>query len=115
MQEKLFMVLLGCRPAGRHTEQHDVYFGIGTELKDLIEGIRQSWPGSGSIHIDAWREVTSVNGHAITVEPATKRTQHTNYNKPLDLFFLNLGGYKASEFEEFHYKLLLVLSSTLGS
>lgn len=108
MQQKLFMVLLGCRPAGRHTEQHDVYFGIGTELKDLIYGIGQSWPGSGSIHIDAWREVTVVNGYSIRVEPSLSSTSQTDKKKPLDLFFLNLGGYKANEFEEFHYKMLVV-------
>ncbi|MGN6440105.1 MAG: DUF1543 domain-containing protein [Agriterribacter sp.] len=33
------MLLLGCKPAGRHTEQHDVFFGIGASLKDLIPDI----------------------------------------------------------------------------
>jgi hypothetical protein len=32
----LFMVLIGCKPTGRHTEQHDVFFGIANELRELI-------------------------------------------------------------------------------
>ena len=32
---KLFMVLLGCTPRGRNTEQHDI-FGVGEELQDLL-------------------------------------------------------------------------------
>ena len=30
------MVLLGCRPPGRFTEQHDIFFGIGNSLKELV-------------------------------------------------------------------------------
>jgi hypothetical protein len=51
---KLFMVLLGCTPAGRNTEQHDVFFSIGSGLKDLIPDIVDCWPeAKGKIHIDA--------------------------------------------------------------
>lgn len=31
----------------------------------------------------------------------------------LDLFFINLGGYKVGEFEEYHYKMVTV-AETLG-
>jgi len=53
---KLFMVLLGCKPEGRHIEQHDIFFGIGYNLKELVPAMKEYWPG-GRIHIDAWREV----------------------------------------------------------
>lgn len=33
---KLYMVMLGCTPEGRFTEQHDIFFGIGYSLKELI-------------------------------------------------------------------------------
>ncbi len=103
---KLFMILLGCKPRGRHTEQHDVYFGIGSSLKDTVPGILQFWPDGGSIHIDAWREVTEVDGYNIQLLPR----EHSEppgqlYNR---LFFLNLGGYKQLEFEEYHYKMLAI-------
>jgi hypothetical protein len=101
---KLYMVLLGCKPQGRFIEQHDVFFGIGRSLKELVPKIIKSWPeAKGNIHIDAWREVTSVNGYSVNIS----ESRSTNLPEKR-LFFLNLGGYKKDEFEEFHYKLLTV-------
>lgn len=104
MQEfKLYMLLLGAKPAGRHTEQHDVFFGIGTSLKDCLPDIFSFWPEADQkIHIDAWRDVRLVNGYKVQVIP---RTEHTN-KEEIKLFFINLGGYKPAEFEEFHYKMI---------
>jgi hypothetical protein len=97
------MVMLGCKPAGRLIEQHDVFFGIGSSLGELIPQMNAFWPEANkNWHIDAWREVTSVDGFQIKVIPKTK---NTNGNK---LFFMNLGGYRPAEFEEYHYKLLTV-------
>lgn len=106
MALKLFMVLLGSKPKGRHTEQHDIYFGIGVELKDLVPGIIASWPeAAGKIHIDAWREVTAVDGYAISIE--SRASEMKSSDEPAKLYFINLGGYKPGEFEEFHYKMLV--------
>ena len=100
------MVLLGCRPPGRNTEQHDIFFGIGETLKDLVPVIKKSWPGTkGNIHIDAWRKVTHVDGHHIIVTAI--QSQPSNQIKIKELFFINLGGYKENEFDEFHYKVLV--------
>ncbi|WP_394344775.1 DUF1543 domain-containing protein [Flavobacterium gawalongense] len=30
------MIILGCTPIGRFAEQHDIFFGIGNSLKNLI-------------------------------------------------------------------------------
>lgn len=108
---KLFMVLLGCTPAGRFTEQHDIFFGIGGSLKDLLPAIRQFWPGPHRIHIDAWREVTEVDGNAVYISPKTGNAAQEN----LRLFFLNLGGYKAGEFEEFHYRMVVAAADKAGA
>ena len=86
---KLFMLLLGCRPSGRNTEQHDIYFGIAKSLKDLIPDINSFWKASGNIHIDAWRVVNNVDGYQISV--TEKTTNEPQENK---LFFINLGVYK---------------------
>lgn len=103
---KLFMLLLGCKPALRNTEQHDVFFGIGTELKDLVSDLFEFWPeAKRKIHIDAWREVTRVGNYDITIH--TKEQTAPAPKGIAKLFFLNLGGYKPGEFEEFHYKLLV--------
>lgn len=104
-EQKLFMVMLGCRPQGRNTEQHDVFFGIGETVKDLVPQIKKFWPGAGKIHIDAWREVTEVDGFQVTIVPREAAAENNN---PYTLFFLNLGGYKEGAFDEFHYKMLAV-------
>lgn len=95
---KLFMVLIGCKPAGRHTEQHDVFFGIATSLKELIPAIIAFWPEAEDLHIDGYREVTKVDGYRIGINETSPSSEY--------LFFINLGGYKENEMEEFHYKML---------
>ena len=100
------MLLLGCKPRYRNTEQHDVFFGIGKELKDLIPDIFNFWPeAKQKIHIDAWREVTQVDKYKIAV--VRKEQEIKSVAGAAKLFFINLGGYKQGEFEEFHYKMLV--------
>lgn len=106
---KLFMVLLGCTPKGRTTEQHDVFFGIAENLSELTPQMNKFWPeAKGKLHIDAWREVTIVDN--FSVEIVSKNSIDSNNN---NLYFLNLGGYKLAEFEEYHYKMLSI-SPTLA-
>lgn len=107
---KLFMLLLGCKPKGRNTEQHDTLFAIGNSLKDLVPQIEAFWPDAGKIHIDGFREVNTVDGFMISIIPAAE--QKSSNNK---LFFLNLGGYKENEFDEFHYKMLAVAGDKAGA
>lgn len=105
---KLYMVMLGCKPEGRLTEQHDIFFGIGNSLKNLIPQMKVFWPeAKGKIHIDAWREVAVVDNYSIEI--STKEVVETT--APEKLFFINLGGYKENEFEEYHYKILSVAKS----
>lgn len=101
---KLFMLLLGCKPPGRHTEQHDIFFGIANHLKELVPAIKQFWPeANGKIHLDAYRIVSHVEGYKVTVVEKTGSNQAGQR-----LFFLNLGGYQSNVFEEIHYKMLMV-------
>ena len=103
------MILLGCRPKGRFTEQHDIFFGIGSSVKDLLPEITKSWPeAKGKIHLDAFREVNFVNGYAIEI---SERKELLSDEGDLKLFFINLGGYKRGEFDEFHYKMLAVANN----
>ena len=46
---KLFMLLIGCTPADRHIEQHDVFFGIGESVKDLVPDLTEFWPGQNRL------------------------------------------------------------------
>lgn len=100
---RLFMLLIGASPPGRNIEQHDVFFGIGDSIKDLVPDVISFWPGNNKIHFDAWREVTSVNGYKVEVVFKNSADQASPYK----LFFINLGGYKQNEFEEFHYKMVI--------
>ncbi len=101
---KLWMVLIGCKPIGRHTEQHDVFFGIANELKELIPVFEKFWPEARvNMHIDGYRAIRQVNGYDVSVVPKTQ--QHIA--QKVKLFFINLGGYKKNEFEEFHYKMVV--------
>ena len=98
------MVLLGCTPKGRVTEQHDMFFGIAENLTDLVPQMKAFWPeAKGKIHIDAWREITVVDNYS--VEVVLKADDFSVENQ---LYFLNLGGYKPGEFEEYHYKMLAI-------
>lgn len=100
----LYMIMLGCTPKGRFTEQHDIFFGIGTGLKDLVPDMNAFWPeANGRIHIDARQKITTVDGFSIEV--VSKETPLTQEEQ---LFYLNLGGYKEGEFEEYHYKVIVV-------
>ena len=103
-QPRLYMLLLGCTPRGRHTEQHDVLFVIGDSLKDCIPAIIDFWPeAEGKIHIDAWREIVRVDGFEVRVEAGAASTTGGEQR----LYFINLGGYKPGEFDEFHYKMVV--------
>ena len=98
------MILLGCTPPGRHTEQHDMFFAIGSSLSETVPGILNFWPeADGKIHIDAWREVNTVDGYAVTITPRSETIEQSK-----KLFFINLGGYQPNKFEEQHYIVLSV-------
>lgn len=105
----LYMLLLGCTPEGRLTEQHDVFFGIAPNLKDLVGDIKSFWPeAKGKIHIDAWRQITKVDNHIIRI---INREEQSHYDDE-KLFFLNLGGYRLNEFEEYHCRTLAIAKNT---
>ncbi|MES2514941.1 MAG: DUF1543 domain-containing protein, partial [Bacteroidota bacterium] len=98
------MILLGCRPKDRLTEQHDIFFGIESSLKGLAPQLKAFWPkGKSNLHIDAWRTVCVVDGYLISISK-----QKTGVTQHLNLYFINLGGYQKGNFDELHYKILMV-------
>lgn len=95
------MVLLGSSVEGRFIEQHDIFFGIAENLNDLKDAFTRFWNVPG-LHVDAWREVNVVDNYHISV------VEKSNVSKEANLYFINLGGYRENEFEEFHFKMLIV-------
>lgn len=105
------MVLLGCKPEGRFTEQHDIFFGIDDEFGKLKPAMVNFWPeADGKLHVDAWREVRAVEGYKISVLP-----REAPSSSKWKLFFVNLGGYRGQDFEEYHYKQLVVAEDVAGA
>jgi hypothetical protein len=101
----LYMILLGSKPPGRRTEQHDFFFGFADNLANLGPQIVDAWPEAGkTLHLDGWRKVTSVGEYTVEVVPNddSKSVQAER------LFFINLGGYRPGELVEFHYQVLCV-------
>jgi len=102
----LYMVLLGSKARNRNVEQHDFFFGIGADLKDLVPAMKAFWPEAGnSIHIDGWRRITRVDGFEIRIG---ERSNDGNPPAGKKLFFINLGGYMSGRLEEQHYTVLSV-------
>lgn len=130
---KLFMLKIGARPQGRLIEQHDVMFVIANSLSEIIESVNQHWPAvKNNWHLDAWREVKRVGDYQILLTKnsfskdglskdnalADNIFSDDRVDNKLDshgkqLYFVNLGGYLSGQFEEFHYKTLVV-AETLG-
>jgi hypothetical protein len=104
----LFMLLLGCKPKGRHTEQHDVFFSVSDRFSGLTDAIYSFWPDAGRIHVDSWRKLSWVDGYAIRV---VERESFVRPKNQPNLYFLNLGGYQPGNPEELHYKLIVVASN----
>ncbi|MFD1166624.1 DUF1543 domain-containing protein [Sphingobacterium daejeonense] len=104
----LFMVVIGGKPDGRFTEQHDVFFGIGDGLKDLVPSMYEFWPAlEGRMHIDSWRKVSQIGDYKIQINPLSNQRQ----SQEKRLYFVNLGGYKPNDMEEYHYKQVVVAGS----
>lgn len=134
----LFCILLGCTPKGRNTEQHDVMFAVASNIEelyaemklfwykpiveDIVQVLKKSIPGLDSkalsnellakwstrdkVHIDAWMKVEYVDGCKVVIAPKSNTTSNS-----AKLYFVNLGGYKEGEFEEFHKKMFVVANS----
>lgn len=125
---KLFMLKIGARPQGRLIEQHDVMFVIANSLSETIESVNQHWPAvKNNWHLDAWREVKRVGDYQILLSTDSlskdnaladniltdERVDNKLDSQGKQLYFVNLGGYLPGQFEEFHYKTLVV-AETLG-
>lgn len=107
---QLFMLKIGARPQGRLIEQHDVMFVIANSLSEVIPVVNQQWAEvKNKWHLDAWRAVNRVGDfHIQLTEKASLADNSTDNNQ---LYFVNLGGYLPNQFEEFHYKTLVVSES----
>ena len=104
---KLYCITMGATVPGRLIEQHDVMFAAAADISDLIPSLQAAWPEGASVHVDAYREVTVVGSHhiSLTQDPVSADASG------LKLFFFNLGGYVEGDMEEYHHKALVVAAT----
>lgn len=104
---KLYCITMGATVPGRLIEQHDVMFAAAADISDLIPSLQAAWPEGASVHVDAYREVTVVSSHhiSLTQDPVSADASG------LKLFFFNLGGYVEGDMEEYHHKALVVAAT----
>ncbi len=104
---QLFMILVGGMADGCHVELHDVRFAIGETIEDCVPALKAQWWGTPeSLHLDAWGPVEAVDGHGVTVAPASGESAGDPDGPRL--FFCNMGGYDAAQFTELHENVLVV-------
>lgn len=102
---KLFSVYLGGRAEKCNIELHDVVFVVSESISTAYPELIKKWFGiTKRLHIDAYIELSHVDGHNIGV----------NKDKPKDnkkLFYVNFGAYKKNYFGEIHESEFYVASS----
>lgn len=102
---KLFMILVGGQVRGANIELHDVRFAAGEKIRDTYETLQDEWWGDpDTLHIDAWADVTHIDGYDVLLSPEP-------YKGREKLYFVNLGGYDLSIFDELHRNILKVATS----
>jgi hypothetical protein len=108
---KLWVVLLGGRPADARIEQHNVFWGAAYELKDLYGAIKRSWLAARQVHIDAHMCVEQIGDYEVVICKESELANLTDIDTEKKLFFVNLGGYQEGMMTEMHKRVLIVASS----
>src|SRR5262245_13581307 len=98
-RHRLFAVFVGGKHERATIELHDVQFVVARSIEETIPALRQAWWGTpSSLHIDAYADLSLVDGYCITPVPQP----HDAPTSGLGLYFINTGGYRDGEFGEFH-------------
>jgi hypothetical protein len=99
---KLFAIYIGGELAGANIELHDMRFVVAPSIADTYEELRRQWWGiPKSLHIDCWAEITHADGCDVTLRAEP-------FAGPEKLYYVNLGGYDATEFLEKHRNVFVV-------
>lgn len=101
---KLFAVIIGGEVEGCHVELHDTRFVVGERIEDCYAALRSQWWGTPeSLHLDAWGPLEWADGYRLQLVPNDGADEGLQ-----KLWFLNLGGYDPSRFEELHHNVFMV-------
>lgn len=96
MNPHLIACVLGGTAPGAHTELHDVAFAVGRQVDQVHQQLLDGWFGAPEgLHVDAWTVLDSIAGFRV-------RLQRRPADNGLQLYFVNIGGYRPGEFGERH-------------
>ena len=99
---KLFAFYIGGMAEGSLIELHDVRIFAAEKMENAYDAIRKSWWGTPqSLHLDCWGELTSADGHNISLKKEPPASEDR-------LWFVNLGGYDPEDFNELHKNIFVV-------
>lgn len=102
---KLFVIYIGGRAGNSNIEVHDLRFALGHKVEDCYDQLRIDWWGRPeTLHLDCWGSLEYADGYRLSVQPQP-------YTGKKKLYFINLGGYSASEFSELHKNVFVVAES----
>lgn len=102
---KLFMVYIGGSAGKSNIEVHDIRFVLGDTIEDTIPELIEQWYGDRKgLHIDCYMEIKHIDGYQVEIKTVPS-------SSPLDLYFVNLGGYQPDKFTELHEFGLFVAAS----
>lgn len=101
---KLFVAIVGGEVPGCHVELHDTRFVAGARIEDCYEALCAQWWGTPeSLHLDAWGPLDWADGYDVSLVKASAAPEGLQR-----LWFLNLGGYDRSTFDELHRNVFMV-------
>jgi len=99
------MILVGGHTPTSNLEVHDMRFAVGERIEDTFETLQSEWWGNpDTLHLDVWSKIICVDGFDVRL----KAEPYAGEDK---LFFINLGGYDPSHFDELHKNILVVAPS----
>lgn len=99
---KLFAIYIGGSTEKSLIELHDVRFLVADKIEDTYAALKAGWWGTAdSLHLDCWGELTSADGHNITLKDHPQDSADK-------LWFVNLGGYDPADFSELHKNVFVV-------
>ncbi len=106
---KLYALFVGGEVEGGNIEVHDVRFVAAPSLAATHPVLRRDWWGTpASLHLDCWATLDHVDGYAV-------RLDATPFGGEERLFFVNLGGYVAGDFQEAHRNAFVAASNPIDA
>lgn len=103
--KNLYLYFLGGTAKGGNIEVHDVQFATVEDPKDAYGRLAEIWYGEPEyLHIDVQTKIDWADGYDVMVSD-------TPDDSDLDLYFVNIGGYKQGDVDEKHTYELIVADS----